>query len=182
MNREPSPGEIITAVDVSIMELKTQIMISRTSLINYWRVTMKNIVLASVLGLGLISSVWATETVNIHERVNNAQAPAHQMQSAAAPVGIQGAAPSMTGMNQHEQAIIAHETMTNGSADAHQKMVESHQKMMGTGTVNASRPATSFAAMNEHERAAVAHEFTNNGQSGPHQAMADAHRRMINAG
>jgi hypothetical protein len=28
---------------------------------------MKNIVLASVLGLGLISSVWATETVNIHE-------------------------------------------------------------------------------------------------------------------
>jgi hypothetical protein len=35
MNREPSPGEIITAEDVSIMELKTQIMISRTSLINY---------------------------------------------------------------------------------------------------------------------------------------------------
>jgi hypothetical protein len=33
-------------------------------------------------------------------------------------------------MDQHEQAIIAHETMTNGSADAHQKMVESHQKMM----------------------------------------------------
>ena len=51
---------------------------------------MKNIVLASLLGFGLISSAWATETVNIHERVNNAQAPAHQMQSAAAPVGIQG--------------------------------------------------------------------------------------------
>ncbi|VCV37477.1 Silver-binding protein SilE [Escherichia coli] len=49
---------------------------------------MKNIVLASLLGFGLISSAWATETVNIHERVNNAQAPAHQMQSAAAPVGI----------------------------------------------------------------------------------------------
>ncbi|WP_447247173.1 silver-binding protein SilE, partial [Klebsiella pneumoniae] len=119
---------------------------------------MKNIVLASLLGFGLISSAWATETVNIHDRVNNAQAPAHQMQSAAAPVGIQGTAPRMTGMDQHEQAIIAHETMTNGSADAHQKMAESHQKMMGTGTVNASRPATSFAAMNEHERAAVAHE------------------------
>ncbi|AWF56262.1 silver-binding protein silE [Raoultella ornithinolytica 2-156-04_S1_C2] len=88
----------------------------------------------------------------------------------------------MAGMDQHEQAIIVHETMNNGSADAHKKMAESHQKMMGTGTVNASRPATSFAAMNEHERAAVAHEFTNNGQSGPHQAMADAHRRMINAG
>ncbi|HHC0142333.1 TPA: silver-binding protein SilE, partial [Klebsiella pneumoniae] len=107
---------------------------------------MKNIVLASLLGFGLISSAWATETVNIHDRVNNAQAPAHQMQSAAAPVGIQGTAPRMTGMDQHEQAIIAHETMTNGSADAHQKMAESHQKMMGTGTVNASRPATSFAA------------------------------------
>ncbi len=51
---------------------------------------MKNIVLASLLGFGLISSAWATETVNIHERVNNAQAPAHQMQSAAAPVGIRG--------------------------------------------------------------------------------------------
>lgn len=51
---------------------------------------MKNIVLASLLGFGLISSAWATETVNIHERVNNAQAPAHQMQSAAAPVGSRG--------------------------------------------------------------------------------------------
>ncbi|ENA43680.1 silver-or copper-binding SilE domain protein [Escherichia coli 2729250] len=34
---------------------------------------MKNIVLASLLGFGLISSAWATETVNIHERVNNAR-------------------------------------------------------------------------------------------------------------
>ncbi|MBJ4597419.1 silver-binding protein SilE, partial [Salmonella enterica subsp. enterica serovar Mbandaka] len=125
---------------------------------------------------------WASETVNIHERVNNAQAPAHQMQSAATPVAIQGTAPRMTGMDQHEQAIIAHETMTNGSADAHQKMVESHQKMMGNNTVSTTVPSTSYAAMNEHERAAVAHEFMNNGQSGPHQAMAEAHRRMINAG
>ncbi|HHF8025269.1 TPA: silver-binding protein SilE, partial [Escherichia coli] len=87
-----------------------------------------------------------------------------------------------TGMDQHEQAIIAHETMTNGSADAHQKMVESHQKMMGNNTVSTTVPSTSYTAMNEHERAAVAHEFMNNGQSGPHQAMAEAHRRMINAG
>ena len=137
---------------------------------------MKNIVLASLLGFGLISSAWATETVNIHERVNNAQAPAHQMQSAAAPVGIQGTAPRMAGMDQHEQAIIAHETMTNGSADAHQKMVESRQTVSPTG------PSKSLAAMNEHERAAVAHEFMNNGQSGPHQAMAEAHRRMLSAG
>ena len=40
---------------------------------------MNNIVLASLLGFGLISSAWATETVNIHERVNNAQAPAHHV-------------------------------------------------------------------------------------------------------
>ncbi|ELA2977106.1 TPA: silver-binding protein SilE, partial [Klebsiella pneumoniae] len=99
-----------------------------------------------------------------------------------APVGIQGTAPRMTGMDQHEQAIIAHETMTNGSADAHQKMVESHQRMMGSQTVSPTGPSKSFAAMNEHERAAVAHEFMNNGQSGPHQAMAEAHRRMLNAG
>ena len=44
---------------------------------------MKNIVLASLLGFGLISSAWATETVNIHERVNNAQAPAHQIRADA---------------------------------------------------------------------------------------------------
>lgn len=43
---------------------------------------MKNIVLASLLGFGLISSAWATETVNIHERVNNAQAPAHRKRAA----------------------------------------------------------------------------------------------------
>lgn len=63
----------------------------------------------------------ATETVNIHERVNNAQAPAHQMQSSSTPAAIQGAAPRMAGMDQHEQAIIVHETMNNGSADAHKK-------------------------------------------------------------
>ncbi len=46
--------------------------------------------------ISILAGLWlnffgpATETVNIHERVNNAQAPAHQMQSAAAPVGIRG--------------------------------------------------------------------------------------------
>ncbi|CAH5719719.1 silver-binding protein SilE [Klebsiella michiganensis] len=143
---------------------------------------MKNIVLASVIGLGLISSAWASETVNIHERVNNAQAPAHQMQSTSAPVAIKGSTPKMGSMNQHEQAIIAHETMKNGSADSHQKMVESHQKMMGNNTVSTTVPSTSYAAMDEHERAAVAHEFMNNGQSGPHQAMAEKHRSMSKAG
>ncbi|MFS2223839.1 silver-binding protein SilE [Pantoea sp. B65] len=142
---------------------------------------MKNIVLASVLGLGLISTTWATETVNIHESVNNAQAPAHQMQSALVPSAIQGSAPQTVGMNQHEQAIIAHKTMNNGSADTHQKMVQNHQKMMGTDSVSNTRPSVSFAAMDEHERAAVAHETMKNGQSGPHQAIAETHRGMIKA-
>lgn len=143
---------------------------------------MKNIVLAAVMGLGLISSAWASGTIDIHEQVNNAQAPAHQIQSASATNAIKGSTPQMASMNQHEQAVIAHETMTNGSADGHQKMVESHQKMMGNNSVSPTAPSTSYAAMDEHERAAVAHEFMNNGQSGPHQAMAEAHRRMINAG
>ncbi len=39
----------------------------------------KNIGVACLLGFGLISSARAAETVNIHERVSNAQAPAHQM-------------------------------------------------------------------------------------------------------
>jgi len=143
---------------------------------------MKKIVLASVLSFGLISASWAAETVNIHERVNNAQAPAHQIQSASVPSAIQGETSRMNGMNQHEQAIIAHKTMNNGSAEAHQKMIESHQQMTGNIAVNDTRPTTSFAAMNEHERAAVAHETMNNGQSRAHQAMAEAHCRMINAG
>ena len=143
---------------------------------------MKKFVLASVLGFGFISASWATETVNIHEHVNNAQAPSHQLQSASVPSAIQGETSRMTGMNQHELAIIAHETMNNGSAEAHQKVAENHQKMMGNIAVNDTRPSASFAAMNEHERAAVAHEIMNNGQSGAHQAMAEAHRRMINAG
>ncbi|EJV9473425.1 copper-binding protein [Cronobacter sakazakii] len=143
---------------------------------------MKKIVLATVLGFGLVSASWADETVNIHERVNNAQAQAHQIQSASVPSAVQGETSRMTAMNQHELAIIAHETMNNGSAEAHQKMGENHQKMVGSIAVNDTRPSASFAEMNEHERAAVAHETLNNGQSGAHQAMAEAHRRMINAG
>ena len=143
---------------------------------------MKKIVLATFLGFGVVSASWAAQTVNIHDRFNNTQASAHQIQSASVPSAIQGEPSRMTGMNQHEKAIIAHKTMNNGSAEAHQKMAENHQKMMGNIAVNDTRPSVSFAAMNEHERAAVAHETMNNGQSGAHQAMAEAHRRMINAG
>jgi hypothetical protein len=69
------------------MELKTQIEIpdiTNSEMESYhekYRISI-------LAGLWLNFFGLATETVNIHERVNNAQAPAHQMQSAAAPVGI----------------------------------------------------------------------------------------------
>ncbi|SCC66843.1 hypothetical protein GA0061070_10652 [Kosakonia oryziphila] len=88
---------------------------------------MKNILLVSVFGLGLISTAWATDTVNIHERVNNAQAPAHQIQSASVPSAIQGSALQT---DEHEKAAIAHETMKNGQSGPHQAMAEAHRRMI----------------------------------------------------
>lgn len=90
MNIQPSSGEINAAELVSVMELKTPVVLPRTSLIQKWRVIMKKYRISIFAGLWFNFIGWATETVNIHDRVNNAQAPAHQMQSAAAPVGIQG--------------------------------------------------------------------------------------------
>ncbi|MDH8436680.1 hypothetical protein, partial [Klebsiella variicola] len=46
MNIQPSSGEINAAELVSVMELKTPVVLPRTSLIQKWRVIMKNIVLA----------------------------------------------------------------------------------------------------------------------------------------
>lgn len=111
---------------------------------------MKNIVLTSLLGFGLISSAWATEAVDIHERVNNAQAPAHQMQSAAAPVRIQGveshqkmmgnntvsmtvSSTSYAAMDEHERAAVAHEFMNNGQSGPHEAMAEAHRRMINAG-------------------------------------------------
>ena len=70
---------------------------------------MKNIVLASLLGFGLISSAGPLKLVNIHDRVNNAQAPCSP--DAVFRCGScrdRGDCSRMTGMDQHEQAIIAH--------------------------------------------------------------------------
>lgn len=50
------------------------------------------------------SSSWAVETTNIHEQVNNAQAPAHQMQSSSEKSDIQGDSMKMMNMDEHEQA------------------------------------------------------------------------------
>ena len=90
-----------------------------------------------------MSASWAAETVNIHERVNNAQAPLTRYSQLLSRL-LSGETSRMAGMNQHEQAIIAHETMNNGSAEAHQKMAENHQKMMGNIAVNDTRPSVSF--------------------------------------
>ena len=42
--------------------------------------------------MAVASSAWAAETMNMHDQVNNAQAPAHQMQSSAEKSAVQGRA------------------------------------------------------------------------------------------
>lgn len=166
--------------DVPALQLLWIIRVFRNLKLLNGEHTMKNLVITSFLVLGLFSSVQAAETVNIHERVNNAQAQAHQLQSSSAPVAIQGTEPQASGSGQHMQAVIAHETMNNGSADSHQKMAASHQKMMDDMSDANSAPSKSFSDMNEHEKAAVAHETVNNGQATPHQTQAEEHRRLSN--
>lgn len=90
---------------------------------------MKKLIIASVLGFGLISSAWAAETVNVHEHVKNAQAPAHQLHSAVTPSAVKGGPKNMMNMDQHERAAVAHETMKNGQASAHQSQAEQHRLM-----------------------------------------------------
>ena len=90
MNIQSPPGEINTSEPVSSYGTENTGCTPRTSLIKKMESYHEKYRISILVGFGLISSAWATETVNIHERVNNAQAPAHQMQSAAAPVGIQG--------------------------------------------------------------------------------------------
>lgn len=112
---------------------------------------MRKFVITAVLSLGAVSSAWASQL----------------------------AKPTMD-MNQHMQSMIAHETMNNGSADAHQQMAEMHQKMMGTQTKeNTVIIAKPFSAMNEHQQAAIAHSFTKNGQSGPHEQLSEQHMQML---
>lgn len=38
-----------------------------------------------------------------------------------------------TSMNEHEQAIIAHETMNNANSPAHQSIIDMHRKMLQQG-------------------------------------------------
>ena len=83
---------------------------------------MKNIVLASLLGFGLISSAWATETVESHQRMMGSQT-----------VSPTGPSKSLAAMNEHERAAVAHEFMNNGQSGPHQAMAEAHRRMLSAG-------------------------------------------------
>ncbi|HAK5293937.1 TPA: copper-binding protein [Salmonella enterica subsp. enterica serovar Panama] len=113
---------------------------------------MKKIMIAAAISMSIVSSVWASQT-------------------------------PMSGMDmeQHQQAVIAHETMNNGNANTHQQMADAHKKMMGEQLPEKTEDvAQSFSSMNEHEQAAVIHEFTKNGEAGVHQQEAEKHQDYAN--
>ncbi|POW65304.1 copper-binding protein, partial [Klebsiella pneumoniae] len=138
---------------------------------------MKKILVSFVAIMAVASSAMAAETMNMHDQVNNAQAPAHQMQSTSEKSAVQGDSMTMMDMSGHDQAAMTHEMMQNGNASAHQDMAEMHKKMMKAKPENTQETAKPFSEMSEHEKAAVVHEKAkkaNNGQSSViHQQQAE---------
>ncbi|MFB4712539.1 copper resistance system metallochaperone PcoE, partial [Enterobacter hormaechei subsp. steigerwaltii] len=118
---------------------------------------MKKILVSFVAIMAAASSAWAAETMNMHDQVNNAQAPAHQMQSSAEKSAVQGDSMTMMDMSSHDQAAMSHDMMQNGNSAAHQDMAEMHKKMMKSKPAASNETAKSFSEMNEHEKAAVVH-------------------------
>ena len=116
---------------------------------------MKKILVSFIAMMAVASSAWAAETMNMHDQVNNAQAPAHQMQSSAEKSAVQGESMKMMDMSGHDQAAMSHEMMQNGNSAAHQDMAEMHKKMMKSKPENTQETAKPFSEMNEHEKAAV---------------------------
>lgn len=96
----------------------------------------------------------------------------------SASAGAAQTAISEIDMSQHQQAVIAHNTMNNGNSYAHQQMADIHRKMMEEKTTN-TNPPQSFSAMNEHQQAMTVHENMNNGHSCAHQQMAGVHKKMM---
>ncbi|MFS2223821.1 copper-binding protein [Pantoea sp. B65] len=138
---------------------------------------MKKTLVSLVAIMAVASSAWAAETMNMHDQVNNAQAPAHQMQSSTDKSAVQGEGMKMMDMSDHDQAAMSHEMMQNSTSAAHQDMAEMHKKMMKVKPGTTTESATSFSEMNEHEKATVVHEKANNGQSSIiHQQQAEKHR------
>jgi hypothetical protein len=141
---------------------------------------MKKILISLAAVMVFASSSWAAETTNIHEQVNNAQAPAHQMQSSSEKSNIQGDSMKMMDMNEHEQAVVSHEMMKNNKSAAHQGMAGMHKKMLKTKPATTTDTTKPFSDMNEHEKAAVAHQSTNNGKSSnAHQQQAEEHSSQV---
>ena len=138
---------------------------------------MKKILVSFIAIMAVASSAMAAETMNMHDQVNNAQAPAHQMQSSAEKSAVQGDSMTMMDMSSHDQAAMSHEMMQNGNSAAHQDMAEMHKKMMKSKPAASNETAKSFSEMNEHEKAAVVHEKANNGLSSViHQQQAEKGR------
>ena len=104
---------------------------------------MKKILVSFIAMMAVASSAWAAETMNMHDQVNNAQAPAHQMQSSAEKSAIQGDSMTMMDMSSHDQAAMSHDMMQNSNSAAHQDMAEMHKKMMKAkpGATNESKRA-----------------------------------------
>ncbi|HAZ0557066.1 TPA: copper-binding protein, partial [Enterobacter hormaechei] len=109
---------------------------------------MKKILVSFVAIMAVASSAMAAETMNMHDQVNNAQAPAHQMQSTSEKSAVQGDSMTMMDMSGHDQAAMSHEMMQNGNASAHQDMAEMHKKMMKGKPGATNESATSFSEMN----------------------------------
>ena len=108
---------------------------------------MKKILVSFAAIMAVASTAVAAETMNMHDQVNNAQAPAHQMQSTAEKSAIQGDSMTMMDMSGHDQAAMSHEMMQNGNASAHQDMAEMHKKMMKGKPGATNESATSFSEM-----------------------------------
>ncbi|MBJ3110109.1 copper-binding protein, partial [Salmonella enterica subsp. enterica serovar London] len=85
---------------------------------------MKKILVSFIAIMAVASSAMAAETINMHDQVNNAQAPAHQMQSTSEKSAVQGDSMTMMDMSDHEQAAMSHDMMKNGKSSAHQDMAE----------------------------------------------------------
>lgn len=72
---------------------------------------MKKNIFISLLAVLSVSSAWAQQ---------NSAAPSEKALTNV----------TVASMNEHELAILAHQSMDNGSAAAHQSIIDMHRKMM----------------------------------------------------
>ncbi|AOV96896.1 silver-binding protein SilE [Edwardsiella hoshinae] len=89
---------------------------------------MKPVIYTTLLMLGLSSVSWASDTVDIHQQVDNAQSAAHQRLSSAPKPPAPALGHAITALDEHQRAMIAHQAMDNGSASAHQQIIQYHKR------------------------------------------------------